>query len=122
MKEKMMEHDFKEALETCDRWLGHIEQQKQNSVTLQKAAALARKGDMAEARRLKNQVDTTPRIFDGANFIDVMPQIQFALRLAERMQSGEVSEGMLKAGKKEMFEEAIFKAMTKQLMKEIEGE
>lgn len=84
--------DFKEAMKVCERWLKHINQQKENTITLQKAAALARKGDKVGAMRLKSQVYSQSRIFDGANFLDVMPQIQLALRLADRIQNGDVSK------------------------------
>ena len=90
-------HDFEGALNVCDRWLAHIEQQKQNTITLQKASSLARQGDTEGARRMRSSVDSAPRVFDGANFMDVMPQIQFALRLAARLQSGEVSHSVIKA-------------------------
>jgi len=67
--------EIEEALEVCNRWLKHIEQQEQNTIKMQKAAALARNGDKIGALRLKSEVDNQPRVFDGANFLDVMPVI-----------------------------------------------
>ena len=55
-----------EAIEICERWFRHLENQRQKSLVLQKAAALARQGNQAEARRLKNSVDRQPKVFDGA--------------------------------------------------------
>ena len=90
-------HDYKEALDVCQRWLNFIKRQKQNTITLQKASSLARQGRRDEALRLKSSVDNQPRIFDGANFEPVMPAIQSALRIAERLQSGEVPHSVIKA-------------------------
>jgi hypothetical protein len=53
--------------------------------------------------------------------------IQFALRLAERMQSGDVSPEMAEEGREAMkqsfdYVDSIFKAMSQQLMKEVSDE
>lgn len=76
---KLKKEEIQAVIDVCKRWLKHIEQQKQDTATLQKAASLARKGDRDEALRLKEQVDNQPRVFDGANFEDVMPTILSAL-------------------------------------------
>ena len=54
------------AIEFCEQWFAYLERQKQDSITLQKAATLARSGDREGARRLKSQVDSAPRVFDGS--------------------------------------------------------
>ena len=53
-------------------WLRHIDRQKERAETLARAASLARKGDTEGARRLKAQVDSAPRVYDGANMEPVM--------------------------------------------------
>lgn len=122
-------HDFNAAFDVCEKWLKHIDQQREKTITLQKAAAIARKGDREGARRLKNQVDIQPRIFDGANFLDVIPQIKIALKIADKLQSGEVSEEMITSGMTTGYEgckardylSLQFKAMSEQLLKEVEN-
>lgn len=55
------------AIETCERWFSYLERQRKDTETLQRAASLARKGQVQEARRLKSQVDSQPHVFDGAS-------------------------------------------------------
>lgn len=82
--------DVEKVKGVCQRLLNYIERQKQNTITLQKAASLARKGDRQGAMRLKSQVDNQPKVFDGASFEDVMPTTQRALEIAELVAGGGV--------------------------------
>jgi hypothetical protein len=51
-----------------------------------------------------------------------LPVIATALRLASRLQSGEVSEGMLRVGGKRIARKSLFRAMAQQMIKEVQGE
>jgi len=75
----MKKEEIQAAIDVCNMWLKHIEQQAQHSIIMGKAASLARKGDMVGARKLQSQVNSQPVVFDGANFEDVMPTILSAL-------------------------------------------
>jgi hypothetical protein len=66
-----------DAKSICHEWFAYIKRQEENTVTLQKAAALARAGNRKEAMRLKNQVDTQPKIYDGAR---LMPAVKRLLK------------------------------------------
>ena len=70
-----------EAIRICERWFTHLANQQEKSITLQKAASLARQGKIEEARRLKNSVDRQPKVFDGAT---LEPAVR---HLVERIQS-----------------------------------
>jgi len=71
-----------EAIDICNRWFRHLENQREKTLTLQRAARLAKSGAMQEARRIKNQVDRQPRVFDGAT---LEPAVQHLIqRLTEK--------------------------------------
>lgn len=55
-----------EAINICERWFRYLDGQREKTLTLQRAASLARAGQVDEARRITNQVDRQPRVFDGA--------------------------------------------------------
>lgn len=82
------EYDFLKAKNVCERWLNHINQQRETTETLQKAASLARSGDREEAMKLKSKVDSQPKIFDGANLLSVIDEIQFALEFTDKFLNG----------------------------------
>lgn len=56
----------KEAIKICEGWFAHLQAQSEKSLTLQKAASLARKGEGDKARKLVNSVDRQPKVYDGA--------------------------------------------------------
>jgi len=87
-----MTQDYKKALEVCQRWLENIEQQKKNTIALQKAARLAIQGKRHEAMEIKRNIDSQPRVFDGANFEQVMPDILSALEQAQNGQEVDVEK------------------------------
>lgn len=55
-----------EAIVECERWLRHLDRQRDKMVKLQELARLA-KTNPEEARRQKRQLDSQPRVYDGAN-------------------------------------------------------
>ena len=57
--------DDAEAVEICQKWFSHLGRQREESQILMQAAAAARAGRHEEARSLKRQVDSKPRVFDG---------------------------------------------------------
>jgi len=69
-----------EAISICENWFSYLKQQEQDTITLQRAAALARKGDREGANRLKSSVDNQPRIYDGAT---LLPAVQFLVKQAK---------------------------------------
>lgn len=80
---------------------------------------------IAEIKRVNGAI-SAPVWIDA----DVAKTVQEALEIADRMQSGEVSEGMIRAAKDAQFYKGIeredlcenFKAMTAQLLKEVRDE
>ncbi len=56
-------------------WLKHIEHQKWKAETLQKAAALARKGDKMGAMKLKGTVDRAPRVHDAGALLPALTKL-----------------------------------------------
>ena len=66
---------YAEAIKICEQWFAYIERQKQNTEKLQKAASLARKGDKEGAKRLKNEVDNQPKIYDGETLLPAVKHL-----------------------------------------------
>lgn len=62
----MRKMDKDEAIEICNGWFAYLESQKEKARRLQEAATLARKGKQDEARKIVNEVDRQPRVYDGA--------------------------------------------------------
>ena len=85
---------LKDAIEGAEKWFNYLERQKQNTVTLQKAAALARQGDKEGALKLKSQVDNQPRVYDGAN---LEPSVRALIKIAKDFQT--IIEAREKAAK-----------------------
>ena len=71
-------------------------------------------------------IDNFTNAVNGGEVVFTVAQcaetIKFALRLADKLQSSEVSEGMNKVGWNRQHPDAIFKAMTKQLLEEVKDE
>lgn len=74
--------ELKDAVEIANNWFAYLERQKQNTDVLQKAASLARKGDKEGAMKLKKQVDTQPKIYDGAT---LLPAVKKFVEAAEEL-------------------------------------
>jgi hypothetical protein len=58
-----------EAIEECNRWLAHLEEQRARSVRLQELARMARNGQPEEAKRALRQLDADRMnltVYDGA--------------------------------------------------------
>ena len=68
-----------EAIDICERWFAHIEDQRKRSVEMQKLATMARNGQGEEARRRMAQIDRTPRVYDGAT---LEPAVRHLVKLA----------------------------------------
>ena len=72
-----------EAREECSRWLAHLDHQRERTMLMQQAAALARAGDKIAAREICDRVDRTPRVYDGARLeqaVRVLLELEAALR------------------------------------------
>lgn len=72
--------DTPEAIDICERWFDHIEQQRLRSIEMQKLATMARNGQGDEARRRMAQIDRTPRVYDGAT---LEPAVRHLVKLAQ---------------------------------------
>lgn len=58
-----------EAIEECNRYLAHLEEQRARSVRLQELARMARNGQPEEAKRALRQLDTDRMnltVYDGS--------------------------------------------------------
>lgn len=58
-----------EAVAECERWLAHLEHQRQKTKRIQELAVMARQGpeQQKEAQRKLRQIDRQPHVYDGAN-------------------------------------------------------
>lgn len=75
------------AIEVCEQWFAYNERQKQNTITLQKAATYARRGDRKEALRLKSSIDNQPKVYDGAR---LEPAVKLMVKALRDMQELDV--------------------------------
>ena len=67
-----------EAIQEAQRWLAHTEEQKEKAKRLQELARLA-KTHHAEARRLLQQLDSQPIVYDGARLAEAVRTLIAAL-------------------------------------------
>lgn len=70
-----------EAIEICEKWLDHIEAQKQRATEVQKVAAMARTGQQEEAQRRLRQIDNSVTVYDGAR---MEPAIRHLVDIARK--------------------------------------
>ena len=77
-----------EAIAVCEQWFAHLERQREHTLILQRAAALARSGDQVGALRLKSQVDSAPRVFDGGYLEPAVRHLVDLLREDEHRYCG----------------------------------
>jgi hypothetical protein len=75
--------DDESAVAEMESWLRHLDRQKERAAYLGELAALART-DPAEAQRLKRQMDSSPRVYDGAN---LEPAVRYAIRQLTEQQA-----------------------------------
>jgi hypothetical protein len=54
-----------EAVKECELWLAYLDRQRERTREMQRAASIARRGDTTQARKIRNQLDSQPRVFDG---------------------------------------------------------
>lgn len=56
-----------EALDECERWFAHLNQQRTKSVRIQQLASLARTGPEghAQAKKELRQIDKHPKVYNG---------------------------------------------------------
>jgi hypothetical protein len=72
-----------DAIAECERWLAHLESQRQRSFELQKIAAECRSGniDGDEARRRKRTLDNSSvTVYDGAELAKAVAALIVAVR------------------------------------------
>jgi len=67
--------DLQEAKEECERWLAHLDAQKERVHSLQRVAAMRRRGEMglSEAREKIEEFDIrAPTVYDGSRLADAI--------------------------------------------------
>ena len=65
-----------DAIAEFERWFAYLEKQEQKAAEMQRLARLA-KTDQAEAKRQLRQLDSAPKVYDGAN---LYPAVRHAWR------------------------------------------
>ena len=55
-----------EAIEECNRYLAHLDEQRKRSVRMQELARMARNGQEKEAQRELRQIDRGITVFDAS--------------------------------------------------------
>lgn len=66
---------LQEAKEECERWLAHLDEQKERLDNLQRVAAMRRRGGMSlsEAREKIDEFDRrAPTVYDGSRLADAI--------------------------------------------------
>jgi hypothetical protein len=71
-----------DAVAECERWLAHLEAQRQRSLKLQKLASDRRLGSVNkdEALRRMNEIDGSIKVYDGAKLADAVGVLLAAVK------------------------------------------
>lgn len=64
----------KEAIDVCEGWFKYLDRQREKSLELQRAARLAKEGNIVEAQRIKRTIDNNLLVYDTAK---LEPAVKF---------------------------------------------
>jgi hypothetical protein len=76
-----------EAIAECERWLRHLENQKEKSARLQELARMAKEGpeQHKEAMRLLRQISRNPTVYDAGK---LQPAVRHLIKRFEDWKTG----------------------------------
>ena len=77
-----MDMSIDEALAECDRWLAHLDRQRERTVEMQRAARIARKGDIAQAQEIERRIDRSVQVYDAAKLAQAVHKLCICQRAA----------------------------------------